>query len=320
MRSTVTAREYVTGDAVLLTLHLTRPGPVPPGSHLDVAVALGDRTERRSYSLVDLGHRDGLFRICVRRRDAGRGGSTYMHTLSVGDIIETSEPIDGFPLSPGDAPTLLVAGGIGVTPLTGIASALRALGVDYQLHCVVPDRSRLPMADHLAALHGDRLSVHETGVLGRPVLADLIAGLPDSGRLYICGPFGLHQDAQAAWRAAERPPANFRCETFGDSGLLPATAFEVRVRGRADPVPVPANRTMLDALTDAGVAVLSDCRRGECGLCAVDVLDFDGSLDHRDLFLSAAQHAAARRICACVSRVADGSITIDTGYRERASS
>lgn len=309
------ARQQLTDDVVMLTLRPSQPEPVPPGSHLDLTIHAHSRRERRSYSLVDLGQDDGLYRICVRRRDTGRGGSVFMHSLAVGDAIETSVPVNGFPPSPGDAPALLVAAGIGVTPMTGVARSLRARGVDYRLLCVVPAREQLPLADHLAALHGERLIVHETRVLGRPVLADLIAGLPSDARLYVCGPLGLHHAAQAAWRTAHRSQVDFRCETFGDSGLLPTTAFEVRVRGRADLIPVGVGATMLDALTDAGVPVLFDCLRGDCGLCAVDILEVDGTLDHRDLFFSAAQHETGRRMCACVSRVSGGSVTIDTGGR-----
>jgi ferredoxin len=74
--------------------------------------------------------------------------------------------------------------------------------------------------------------------------------------------------------------------------------------------------SMLDALAAAGVEVMSDCRRGECGLCAVDIVSADGPVDHRDVFFDEHQHAEGRKICACVSRLAGGTITIDTGLRQ----
>lgn len=87
---------------------------------------------------------------------------------------------------------------------------------------------------------------------------------------------------------------------------MPRLAAEVRVR---------ENESMLDALENAGVGVVFECRRGECGLCAVDIVATDGEIDHRDVFFSARQHAENRRMCACVSRIANGSVTIDPAWR-----
>ena len=131
----------------------------------------------------------------------------------------------------------------------------------------------------------------------------------------MCGPIGLLEAAQAAWRAGGRPPGRLRYETFGSSGRCPAEDFTVHVPRLGKQVLVPRGATMLDALEAAGVGVLWDCRRGECGLCAVEVLAVEGAIDHRDVFLSARQRGEGRKMCACVSRVAGGSVTIDPAYR-----
>ena len=105
--------------------------------------------------------------------------------------------------------------------------------------------------------------------------------------------------------------------TFGSSGLLPTEAFTVRIRETGAEIVVPRERSMLDALNDAGYEVISDCRRGECGVCCIDIADVAGDVDHRDVFLSEHEKRGGRKICACVSR-ATGTVTVDTLYRQDA--
>jgi vanillate O-demethylase ferredoxin subunit len=102
-----------------------------------------------------------------------------------------------------------------------------------------------------------------------------------------------------------------RYETFGSSGLLPTEAVRVRLKDADVEFVIPRDRSMLDVLNDAGHEVMSDCRRGECGICAIDVVEVDGEIDHRDVFFSDHQKQANQKICACVSR-ARGVITVDT--------
>ncbi len=117
-----------------------------------------------------------------------------------------------------------------------------------------------------------------------------------------------------AWLDAGRRAADLRFETFGSSGRFAAQAFRVQVPRHHIDIMVPADTTLLDALESAGVEALADCRRGECGLCALDVLGVEGEIDHRDVFLSEHEKQQNTRICACVSRVV-GTITLDSAYR-----
>lgn len=121
--------------------------------------------------------------------------------------------------------------------------------------------------------------------------------------------------AKRAWAKAGRATSRFRYEVFGDTGRFTEAPFTVRVAGYDREVLVPSDRSLLDALDDAGIPMIHDCRRGECGLCAVDVLDHSGEIDHRDVFLSDNEKREGNRLCACVSRIAGGSALIDTGYR-----
>ena len=120
---------------------------------------------------------------------------------------------------------------------------------------------------------------------------------------------------RAAWAAAGRPAANLRFETFGNTGAHASEAFWVKLPRHGLELTVPADRTLLDVLEAAGIETLHDCKRGECGLCAVDVLSVDGRIDHRDVFFSAHEKAAGQRLCACVSRVTGGGLVLDSAYR-----
>jgi ferredoxin len=129
----------------------------------------------------------------------------------------------------------------------------------------------------------------------------------------VCGPIGLMDAVRRAWSEAGRPIAMLRFETFGSSGRYAPEPFTVRIpRLQRE---MPADSTMLAALESAGVELLADCRRGECGLCVVDVLDHDKPIDHRDVFFSDHEHADDRKMCTCVSRQVGGTVTIDTAWR-----
>src|SRR5204862_325563 len=120
--------------------------------------------------------------------------------------------------------------------------------------------------------------------------------------------------ARHAFLTAGRALSDLSYETFGSSGLLPTETFRVRLLETGVELVIPGDRSMLDVLNEAGHEVISDCRRGECGVCAIDVVGFEGEIDHRDVFFSDHQKRENRKICPCVSR-ARGTITVDTLHR-----
>ncbi len=291
----------------------------PTGAHLRIRLDVAGRMTVRHYSLVGAAPRDGAWRIAVQREDAGRGGSRAMWALQPGARLTISRPASHFELAAGATEVLLLAGGIGITPILGMAEALSRRAARFRLLYAGRTRAAMAYLPELAAMLGDALVVCAEDEAGRPDLDAIFAALTPGGEAYVCGPIGLLGAARRAWTAAGRPPASLVFETFGSSGNATPRDFTVRIPRLGREVLVPADSSMLDALEAAGIGVLSDCRRGECGLCALEVLAVEGSIDHRDVFFSDRQHAEGRRICACVSRVAGAGITIDPPWRGDAS-
>lgn len=207
---------------------------------------------------------------------------------------------------------MLVAGGIGITPTPGLAAAIRRRGCDYT--GVYPGRSlaAMPFIEHLEAANPGRVRLYPSDDGERIDADELVASVPPSGVLYVCGPTSLLTDLRRPWQIQGRPPGALRFETFGSSGTLPVQDFKVELARRGLVVDVPVGTTMLDALEAAGVEMMCYCLRGECGLCRVDVLYVDGRIDHRDVFLlSDRQRQVNREMCACVSPIAGNSVRID---------
>lgn len=309
-------RDVADGVRLLELLPEGGARPYPLGSHLDLAVLIGDRPDVRSYSLVGEAPVDGAYRIAVKDVAASRGGSRYVRALAPGARVLASRPASHFELQFGRPEYLLVAGGIGVTPLLGMAQALARHGAAVRMVCAARTRGQFAFAAELHAALGARLEVLVSAEGRRLDVAAELRRLHPDGEAYLCGPARLRAGFQAAWRASGRPVERLRFETFGSGGQLAAEPFVVRVRDRGDrEVVVPADRSLLDALSDAGVPVMADCRRGECGLCQVKVLEAESPLDHRDVFLGDEERRAGTTLLACVSRAAGGRVTVDTGYR-----
>jgi vanillate O-demethylase ferredoxin subunit len=237
-----------------------------------------------------------------------------MWSLQRGARIEVSSPACLLEIDWSRPSYCLVAGGIGITPIIGIAQAMMRRSADVTLHYAVRSRRDAAFLDELASLLGERLIVHAGDEGGRIDLDRTFGGLAPDALAIIVGPMQLLEAARHSWAKAGRALADLRYETFGSSGLLPTQEFRVRIDRSGREIVVAENRSMLDALNEAGFEVMSDCRRGECGVCAIDVVALDGKIDHRDVFFSDHQKRANGKICPCVSR-AVGAITVNTLYQ-----
>jgi vanillate monooxygenase ferredoxin subunit len=285
----------------------------PVGSHIKVGVTIDGRPDVRSYSLVGEAA-PHLYRIAVRLAEDSRGGSRYMWSLREGARLNITTPASLFAIDWQRRNYCLVAGGIGITPLIGAAQSLQRREARFMLHYAVRSRRDAAYLDELEGLLGDRLEVYAADEGKRIDLGATFTRLLPNAVVLFCGPMRMLEAARSAWAACGRPPTDFSYETFGSSGGFAAEPFRVRVRDTGAELVIPRDRSMLDVLCEAGHDMISDCKRGECGVCAVDVVDLDGRIDHRDVFFSDAQKRENRKICPCVSR-AQGLVTIDTLLR-----
>ncbi len=287
----------------------------PSGSHLDIAVEIDELPDLRSYSLVGEQPVDSAYRIAVKEIPDSRGGSVFVRALQPGTAVDVSEPKSHFELQYGHPEYLLVAGGIGITPILGMAHALQRHGRPFRLLYAVREREQLAFLEELSELLGDQLEVFVSAEGERLDIEAEIERLHPDGELYLCGPLRLRDAAQHAWKQKGRRADRLRFETFASGGRFAPEEFVARIRDQDREVTVRSNRTLLDALKDHEVEMMWDCLRGECGLCAAEVLEVEGELDHRDVFLSDEQKEEGKTIITCVSRAVGGAITIDTGFR-----
>jgi len=285
-----------------------------PGSHIDVVVDIDGKPQVRSYSLVGP-CADGCYRIAVKRLQNSRGGSVSMWRLQMGQRLTISAPSNSFELGHGRSEYLLLGGGIGITPIYTMALALVERGADFRLLYAARTRRDLALADELAHHIGDRLQLFIDEEAQSIDIAGEIARLDPRGELYVCGPLGLLEAAKRHWHPAGRPAAQLRYETFGSGGSFASAPFKVNIPRLGLTIDVPVERSMLEALEEAGVEMVFGCRRGECGLCVLPILEAPATIDHRDVFFSAEEKAANGKLCTCVSRIPGGSITLDTPDR-----
>lgn len=303
----VVAAQDVAEGIRRVTFAYDEPHKGAPGTHIDVRLPHNGGTVQRSYSLVDSTGEDDQLTISVLLSPTSRGGSASVHTLQVGDVVEATQPLQNFPLSVGARRYLLLAGGIGITAIHAMAQVLKARGAEYTLVYVGRTRSAMAYLDDLAETHGDNLQVFiddENHPLDVDAVLDEVAQNP-AGRgteLYMCGPIRLMDHVRRCWTQRGLPETNLRFETFGNSGSWAPQEFTVRIPRFDREIVVDSNETMLEAFERSGVDVMFDCRKGECGLCQVAVLQVDGHVDHRDVFFSAREKSTNHAACACVSR------------------
>jgi ferredoxin-NADP reductase len=284
-----------------------------PGSHIRILTDINGMPVERSYSCVPCAA--GKVAISVKLHPNSRGGSRHVWSLSPGDAVRLTLPENRFALSWTAQAYTLLAGGIGITPIYGMAQALVARGKDVTLHFGAEDAQAMAYRDELGALLGDRVRFYSRAEGQMPDLDAIIAELAPEGELYMCGPLPMLSAAKAAWARAGRPVSRLRYEVFGDSGAFAEQPFEVEILGLGKTVEVSSTQTLLGALLTAGIDMIHDCQRGECGLCAVDLIEVTGGVDHRDVFFSDAEKASNRHMCSCVSRLTGGRAVIDIGYR-----
>jgi vanillate O-demethylase ferredoxin subunit len=280
--------------------------------HLPASAAAEDVV--RHYSLLDApgagaarGER-GELRIAVQLEADGRGGSRYVHEqLQAGDVLPVEGPFDSFSLAPGTGRTVLVAGGIGVTPMLAMASQLAAQGDWYEFHYIARSRERMVLLGEIEALPTGTLTSHVTSEQGRPDLEALLGRHSAGAVLYACGPVALLQALAAAAAAQGWPRSALHFESFGARAEQDDQPLTVHLAQSDVTLEVAPGTSILDSLIDAGMFVSYECKRGECGHCHTPVLE--GEPLHRDVCLTPQQRAQG--MTTCVSWARGGRLVLD---------
>ena len=302
-KATLTTREVLH----LRLVHPKRP-ELPSwtaGAHVDLRLPDG-RT--RQYSLCGDPADASCYEIAIKREDAGRGASRWVHeALREGSEAHVSAPRNNFSLVSGARRTILVAGGIGVTPVLAMAYELAAAQADFSVHACFRGPEQAPLLPSLAASCGSRLTTWFSGS-GRRFDPSVIGPPEDGVQVYACGPARLLDALRAGLAEAGWPEAKVHAEAFAalvDETFKPEP-FDVRVASTGEMVHVPADRSMLDALKDHGLPMPSSCGIGVCGSCICRYLDCTALL--RDAVIPPAKRQD--HITPCVSR-ARVSMTLD---------
>jgi vanillate O-demethylase ferredoxin subunit len=297
---------------VIRSLVFSVEGGVAPswqaGAHIRVSLPAGGD---RPYSLMALPDlpRDFLA-LGVLLEETSTGGSRFMHALRVGAVVQATDPVNTFCLHEGGAPAILFAGGIGITPILSMAAELRARGIAYRLHYAGRTRDRLAFLPELHSICREALTIHCDDDESRLDIAAALDRAPDDAHIYACGPAGMIEAVKSRASASGVQANRIHYELFkAQPAISPNTPFDVELRSTGQVIRVEADQTIIHALEQAGVEVLYDCQRGDCGICQCGVMS--GIPDHRDVILSDDEKASNKVMQICVSRAKSERLVLD---------
>jgi len=304
---TAEARDIVSLELVALARELP---PFTAGAHIDLHLRDG---MVRQYSLLNAQDERHRYVIAVQREREGRGGSAYVHdALREGSIVRISAPRNHFALIEDAAHTVLIGGGIGITPLVSMATRLAALGRSWELHYCARTREHAAARDKLAPF-GDRVRFNFDQEPGGSMLdlAALVAKSPAGSHFYCCGPLPMLAAFERATAscAAESVHVEYFSPKATDANDAPRGGFDVVLARSGATLHVGEGKTILDTLIDAGFDVSYSCTEGVCGSCETPVLE--GTPDHRDFVLSVAEKAASKTMMICCSGCKDERLVLD---------
>lgn len=282
-----------------------------PGAHVKFQLPVGER----SYSLIDFEPVSenagiGQYRFAVQLEAESAGGSRFMHELASGNEVAVSPPGNDFPLQL-KKPALLIAGGIGITPLISMATALKHEGTPFRFHYAGRTRAKMAYRDELEQAFGGELTLHfddqpETALN----IAGLVASVDADEHVYVCGPKGMIEAVKSAMEAAGIAADHIHFELFNSAAEESGDrSFEVEVHATGEVFTVPPGKTIIDVLEAGGVDLIHDCLRGDCGICRTDVIK--GVPDHRDVVLSDSEKAEGKVMQICVSRAKSARLVLD---------
>lgn len=275
------------------------------GSHVEVTLQPG---LKRSYSLLNDPSERDVYEIGVQLDPESRGGSQHIHEhWRPGQVIEVAEPRNLFPLKDDARHSILIAGGIGITPMLAMMARLESLGRSWELHYAVRSRNRAAFLERLEGRPNVQVTITDEPQTPRLDLQSLMASAPSDAHVYCCGPGRM----LTAFREHGAPLGErMHFEYFSaDTELARDGGYTLHLKRCGKVIEVAAGETMLDALLGAGVDVGFACYEGVCGSCRVPVLE--GVPDHRDQFLTQEEKDANTAVMPCCSGARSTSLTLD---------
>ena len=284
---------------------------VEAGSHLQIPIRLPDGSSGiRHYSICSNPQRRDIYEIAVLRNDDGDGGSTAVHAqFDIGQHLRCALPQNNFGLHTDNSPAVLIAGGIGITPIKPMAQTLRARGSALQIHYAAGSRRDMAFGDRLHREFGDDIMLYSS-VDGEHInVKQLLAAASADAIFYICGPERLIDAVSAAATELDIDPQRIRYERFSAAPITDAKPIQLELRRSDKHIDVAADQSILDAMLDAGIDAVYSCRSGSCRTCAVKLLD--GEPEHRDSALSTSEREQGKMFCPCVSRAQSDSLVLD---------
>ena len=284
---------------------------IEAGSHLQFPMQLVDgKTTIRHYSICSNPARRDAYEIAVLRDDDGGGGSIAVHDqFSIGRRLSTEQPQNHFRLHDDARPAVLIAGGIGITPIKAMAQSLKASGNELQFHYAGRSKAEMAFRDRLQREFGNELAIYSSADDEHLDIEQVLSTAPDDAIIYVCGPGGLIDAVVKVAAELNIDPSKVRFERFVATVAADARIIQVELRRSGKQIEVAADQTILDAMLDAGVAAAYSCKAGNCKSCAVKVLD--GEPDHRDSALSSAERKDYQMMCPCVSRAKGDHLSLD---------
>jgi ferredoxin-NADP reductase len=310
MRLQVARRDAGADDVAVLELRDPRGAQLPawtPGAHIDLELPGG---MVRQYSLCGDPEDRCSWRIAVLREPVGRGGSAYVHAeLHPGSLVDARGPRNNFPIVA--APRyLFIAGGIGITPILPMVAAVARSGAQWELHYGGRSRRSMAFLEFLESTHGERLTTYPLDEVGLIDLDPLLSAPSPDTLVYCCGPESLLTAVEqrcAAWPSGALHVERFAPKEQDEPRLT--VPFEVELVASGVTLTVPPEKSVLQVVEEAGIAVLSSCQEGTCGTCETAVLA--GEVDHRDSLLTPEEQAVGDTMFICVSRAAGPRLVLD---------
>lgn len=318
LRIRIASTRFATKDIRTFEMVSEKGAPLPAftaGAHIDLEVMLPDgERAQRSFSIASPPSAEPeSYLLGVLYEEDGTGGSIFLHERArIGYILNATQPKNFFPRVEGADHSVLIAGGIGITPILAMAYETTAAEESMELHYAARSEEDMAFREKVEEACGENSHLYFDG--GDPAAGvdiPAVVGPPEPGRhVYVCGPKGMIEAVRETARELGWPEDHVHFEVFTPPERKPGDQpIEVTIRSTGQVLPVAPGTPILDVLLEAGIESDYDCRTGICGSCAVKVLE--GEADHRDSALLISEHDEEKLMCTCVSWAKTGKLVLD---------